>query len=298
MKLSPLDILVKPQPTTLPGLQPLSIGPLPNFTSPKPTHTNSQSNHLNITPLPKLKISLSPSPTLTPPRPRPRAKKSTRKIPRGTSPKPSLSAPRSQHLLVLTDEERAEILRHAQRFALPLMVNSRGKTLENTRNRFENTVRKNTEEEEFAPRIYVRNDIDSEPCPLLDFWFTNKIVYGRDVPKPVKEVGCDCGEICDPTAGNCLCVGLQQVHNERYEGGFAYDSGGRLYESGAKIVECNHNCSCSSRCSNRVWLPLTLDYSFLELIHLNLKVVQRGRTVRLVIQKTQYTGWGTSSGEY
>jgi hypothetical protein len=66
----------------------------------------------------------------------------------------------------LTQEEREELLQHARRF---FPANPRTRATEKSRTRFENTIGKNTEEEEFSPRIHVMNDIDDDPCPELDF---------------------------------------------------------------------------------------------------------------------------------
>jgi hypothetical protein len=193
-----------------------------------------------------------PSPPTSASRPRNTARKSLYKKPDENKPPASVSAPPvnvdpvPQLAQELTQEEREKLLQHAQRF-FPLT-----KATEKSRNRFETTIRKNTEEEEFAPRIHVINDIDDDPCPELDFLFTNKVEFGQNVPNSsLEELSrCNCEGPCDPLARTCLCASIQEAYMDAR--GFSYDADGKLKEFGVRTIECNQYCSCTSFCPNRV----------------------------------------------
>lgn len=146
----------------------------------------------------------------------------------------------------ISPEERSQILKHAQRF-----VPSKSRMLEKSRIRFENAIRKNTEEEEFAPRIYVINTVDNEPCPDLDFLFTNKLEYGTNVPTMSLSAlqRCNCKGPCSPS-GDCMCAAIQAAYSDC--NAFSYDDDGRLKEFGVRTVECNEFCGCSFECPNKV----------------------------------------------
>lgn len=146
--------------------------------------------------------------------------------------------------VVLSAEERIQVLQHAQR-----LIPDEWKNSAKSKGKFETTIRKNTEEEEFAPRIYIINNIDDEPCPNMDFWYTNEMKYGRDVPT-IPPSRCDCIGPCDPNSETCLCLNIQTAYNDSK--GFSYDAHGRLKELGVRTVECNKDCGCSSDCPNKV----------------------------------------------
>ncbi|KAJ7083652.1 hypothetical protein B0H15DRAFT_784784 [Mycena belliarum] len=142
---------------------------------------------------------------------------------------------------------------------------------------FESTILENTAEDEpDAPPIEVVNDVDAEPSPPWEFYYTNKIWLGEgiDPPDVTQLVGCDCKGKCDPKSTTCACLLRQKPFVETvWAPGFAYDHKGRLRTPGAPIFECNAMCACDDdECKNRV--------------------VQHGRKVSVSIKKTPKKGWG------
>ncbi|KAF8308267.1 SET domain-containing protein [Clavulina sp. PMI_390] len=177
-------------------------------------------------------------------------------------------------------EHQRKVLQHAQRFVPVIRAGGPAPS----RYRFENAMRQNTQEEDFAPRIYIINDVDAEPCPPMDFLFTNKLIFGEGVPDLTKNAGgCTCEGVCEPLAGKCLCAGLQAAYydaahdGETLQTGWMYTEDGRLKEFNTRVVECNEHCGCSPDCYN--------------------KVVMKGRTVKISVKKTKNRGWGISAAE-
>lgn len=126
------------------------------------------------------------------------------------------------------------------------------------RQMFEAVIAENTAQDEpDAPPITVINEIDDEPTPPWEFFYSNKVWYHKDVPPPDynKLVGCDCVGECDPTSTTCAC--LRRQKNLWPDGadsgfGFSYDKDGILKNWDETIVECNDLCQCTSKCRNRV----------------------------------------------
>lgn len=90
--------------------------------------------------------------------------------------------------------------------------------------------------------------------------------------------GCDCANDCNDRV-TCACHRLNEEHaglTTRFQGTLNFSvnyNHKRLHDQVLTgIFECNSNCSCSSKCPNRV--------------------VQNGIRVRLQIQKTLAKGWG------
>ncbi|KAJ6535936.1 hypothetical protein DFH09DRAFT_98051 [Mycena vulgaris] len=142
---------------------------------------------------------------------------------------------------------------------------------------FESAIRENTgEDEPDAPWIEVVNDVDDEPTPPWEFFYTNKIWLGEGISPPdiTKLVGCDCKGRCDPKSTTCTCLRRQNSFlTNFYDHGFAYDNKGRLRTPGPPIFECNALCACDDdECKNRV--------------------VQHGRKCGVSIKKTLDKGWG------
>lgn len=123
---------------------------------------------------------------------------------------------------------------------------------------FESVIAENTAQDEpDAPPIAVINEIDDEPTPPWEFYYSNKLWYHEDVPPPDydKLVGCDCVGECDPTSTTCVC--LRRQKNLWPDGvqsgvGFSYDEDGILKNWDETIVECNDLCRCTHKCRNRV----------------------------------------------
>ncbi|PPQ90172.1 hypothetical protein CVT25_012483 [Psilocybe cyanescens] len=138
----------------------------------------------------------------------------------------------------------------------------------------ENTI----ENEPYTPPIQVINDIDEEPTPPWEFHYTNEMWHGEGVPPPdIKSLtSCSCKGACNPRSKTCTCLIHQQKETGNSVMEFAYDKSGRLKEPGYPVFECNDLCGCGDECRNRV--------------------VQHGRTVEVVIKKTQYKGWGIFAG--
>lgn len=126
------------------------------------------------------------------------------------------------------------------------------------RGMLEAVIEENTAQDEpGAPPITIINEIDDEPTPPWEFFYSNKLWYHEDVPPPDynKLVGCDCVGECDPASDTCAC--LRRQKNLWTDGvqsgfGFSYDENGMLKNWDETIVECNDLCQCTSKCRNRV----------------------------------------------
>ncbi|KAF7377804.1 Histone-lysine N-methyltransferase, H3 lysine-9 specific [Mycena sanguinolenta] len=141
----------------------------------------------------------------------------------------------------------------------------------------ESFIRENTADDEpDAPWIDIINEVDAEPTPPWEFYYTNKLWVGEgiDPPDMTKLVGCDCKGRCDPNSKTCSCLLKQKEYSAGYfSDGFAYDNKGRLKRDGIPIFECNSLCACDDdECKNRV--------------------VQHGRKCHVAIKKTAEKGWG------
>ncbi|KAI8993916.1 SET domain-containing protein, partial [Trametes punicea] len=144
---------------------------------------------------------------------------------------------------------------------------------------FEAEIRANTAEDEpDAPPVYIINEVDDEPTPPLEFYYSNLMWHGEGVPKPDLEnlQGCDCIGPCDPASKTCACVKRQRKYWDGGSSGFIYDRKGKLRAHEYPIFECNMNCSCSEDCPNRV--------------------IQNGRQYQIAICKTPNKGWGVFAG--
>lgn len=143
------------------------------------------------------------------------------------------------------------------------------------------TIMQNTTDEPDAPPIQVFNDIDGEPTPPWEFYYTNQMWHGNGVPPPdvTKLESCDCVGKCDPRSSKpCACLEKQRRYLQNPNGDFQYDKAGRLKESQSDypIFECNDLCGCDEECRNRV--------------------AQQGRKVQVNIAKTLNKGWGVFAG--
>ncbi|KAJ6551653.1 SET domain-containing protein [Mycena capillaripes] len=151
------------------------------------------------------------------------------------------------------------------------------RSLQHLRRLFESAIRENTAEDEpDAPAIEIINEVDSEPCPPWEFYYTNRLwlADGIDPPDMSQLVGCDCKGKCDPKSTTCSCLRRQKEYLKSYfDSGFAYDNKGRLRMPGVPIFECNSLCGCDDdECRNRV--------------------IQHGRKCHVAIKKTEKKGWG------
>jgi histone-lysine N-methyltransferase SUV39H len=121
---------------------------------------------------------------------------------------------------------------------------------------FEAMILENTaDDEREAPPIVIQNDVDEEPTPPWEFWYSNKMWHGKGVPDPdLKNLkGCDCRGACNPKNKACACAQRQcQVIGDIKASEFAYDKNGRLKFPGFPVFECNNTCWCGPECSNRV----------------------------------------------
>lgn len=119
---------------------------------------------------------------------------------------------------------------------------------------FEAEIRANTADDEpYAPPVHIVNEVDDEPTPPLEFYYSNLMWHGEGVPKPDHDnlPGCDCIGPCDPASKTCACVKRQRDFKWD-RGGFIYDKKGKLRATEYPIFECNMNCACSEECMNRV----------------------------------------------
>ena len=133
---------------------------------------------------------------------------------------------------------------------------------------FEAEIESNTAADEpYAPPIRIINEVDDEPTPPLEFYYSNKMWHGEGVPKPDPDTlqGCGCRGPCKP-GSRCSCIRRQKEMMALGEGGiftrFIYDLDGRLMQDGEDypIVECNMFCGCPEDCPNRVIQPRLLKW--------------------------------------
>ncbi|KAF5381631.1 hypothetical protein D9615_005540 [Tricholomella constricta] len=143
----------------------------------------------------------------------------------------------------------------------------------------ESAIQENTADDEpDAPLIEIVNEVDNDPTPPWEFYYSNKMWHGEDVPPPdmTQLVSCNCMGKCDPKSKTCACLQRQRNYTSGVTPDFVYDSKGRLKVSDYPIFECNDLCGCGDECRNRV--------------------VQHGRKCAVKIQKTQEKGWGVFAG--
>jgi histone-lysine N-methyltransferase SUV39H len=113
-----------------------------------------------------------------------------------------------------------------------------------------------------------------------NFQFVNSYQLRAGV-KPIDEVfnsGCSCGDACSPE--NCNCVDNDPLSNAKIVPYERAADGSRLFVltpqllgKSSMIYECNRRCDCAGHCWNAV--------------------VQKSRTVRLEIFRTQNRGFGS-----
>ncbi|TIA83923.1 hypothetical protein E3P98_00524 [Wallemia ichthyophaga] len=139
----------------------------------------------------------------------------------------------------------------------------------------------------------IRNDVDSDPCPPVEFIYNNKPCYGSGVPKN-NEKGqrrCGCNGKCDPST--CECFQRQKYIFEGFCDRYcAYDDDGLLNTRDLPIFECNELCGCDDSCQNKVTSKPT---------NFNLEIFKKekmgwGVRTRRKIQKGQFIA--VYSGEY
>ena len=134
-------------------------------------------------------------------------------------------------------------------------MSSYSRSLPGMRTIFETAIAENTADDEpDAPKIQIINNVDLEPTPPWEFYYTNKMWHGEGVPAPdvSRIVSCDCMGRCDPKSKTCACLKRQQEYTAEYTPDFVYDNRGRLKVQYVPIFECNDLCGCSEECRNRV----------------------------------------------
>lgn len=156
---------------------------------------------------------------------------------------------------------------------------------------FEAEIAANTADDEpNAPPIRVINDVDDEPTPPMEFYYSNLMWHSTNVPPPNFDElkGCGCVGKCDPLSKTCACARRQREHHDG-TAGFLYDQKGKLINHEYPIFECNINCGCSDNCPNRV---RDLIYLLSACNLIGLQVIQHGRQHEIAIRKTASKGWG------
>jgi len=120
----------------------------------------------------------------------------------------------------------------------------------------ENTV----EDEPDAPPVELQNNVDEEPTPPWEFYYTNRMWHGEGVPPPdIKDlISCSCKGRCDPRSKTCACLAHQRKVASDPHLEFAYDKAGRLKIPGYPVFECNDLCGCGDECRNRVGVSQVL----------------------------------------
>jgi histone-lysine N-methyltransferase SUV39H len=89
---------------------------------------------------------------------------------------------------------------------------------------FESWMLESTCDEPEAAPIKVYNDVDSEGAPPdMEFVYSNRMLYHKDVPDPELGLGCDCDGPCDPKSTTCSCLKRQELYSYNLVEGFAYD---------------------------------------------------------------------------
>lgn len=157
---------------------------------------------------------------------------------------------------------------------------------------FEAMIMENTvQDEPDAPKIEVQNNVDEEPTPPWEFYYSNEMWLGEGVPRPDIDnlVRCSCKGACNPKSKTCACLKRQRDACQDPNLEFAYDKTGKLKIPGYPIFECNDLCGCGDECRNRVCFHINFPIK----ISSRFKVVQHGRKVSVSIKKTHLKGWGT-----
>lgn len=116
-----------------------------------------------------------------------------------------------------------------------------------------------------APYIHIYNNVDEDPTPPFEFYYTNLMWHTEGVPPPDYQglKGCDCIGGCNPKSKTCACIERQrlQFRDEKNDPdrwlpqGFMYNEKGILVQSNFPVIECNDACRCSDDCMNRVCIP-------------------------------------------
>ncbi len=156
---------------------------------------------------------------------------------------------------------------------------------------FEAEIAANTAEDEpNAPPIRVINDVDDEPTPPMEFYYSNLMWHSTDVPRPDFDAlkGCGCIGACNPLSKTCACVRRQREHCDGMHA-FLYDHKGKLKTHEYPIFECNINCGCSDDCPNRV---CDFIHSMNACNLTGFQIIQHGRQYGIAIRKTASKGWG------
>ncbi|KXN65171.1 SET domain-containing protein [Conidiobolus coronatus NRRL 28638] len=118
--------------------------------------------------------------------------------------------------------------------------------------------------------ISVVNDVDNAPAP--NFTYVNSLVLHPDVIVDPTEsnfiASCSCSRSCKLVNSSTAQKSCLESHEA-----YSYLADGSLYNPYVKLIyECNSNCKCNLKCTNRI--------------------VQRGRSVQLQIFRTKHKGWG------
>lgn len=145
---------------------------------------------------------------------------------------------------------------------------------------FESWIQYNTmDDEPQAPVIRLENLIDTEPCPKMEFHYSNSMWLSNSVPPPTMKglKHCDCVGSCSSPRNKdrCSCLTRQKKMLKPYRDFTSlYDENKRLISPNDQFIinECNDLCGCDESCTNRV--------------------VQQGRKVKVKIAKTDGKGWG------
>lgn len=120
---------------------------------------------------------------------------------------------------------------------------------------FKQVMRSNTlEEEPDSPEIDIVNEVDDDPCPPFEFYYSNLMWHSDSVPmtRNSKLKGCDCYPVCTPDNKNCSCLKKQMQWYRDGQTGFNYDTRGRWRHRDYPVFECNDLCGCDEDCRNRV----------------------------------------------
>ncbi|XP_028058530.1 histone-lysine N-methyltransferase SUVR5-like isoform X2 [Camellia sinensis] len=139
------------------------------------------------------------------------------------------------------------------------------------------------------PIVQDRSDgqITADSMPWESFTYARKPLFDRSLSLEAEslQLGCGCTHsTCSPETCDHVYLfdndyeDAKDIYGKPMHGRFPYDAKGRIIlKEGYLVYECNHICSCSRSCQNRV--------------------LQNGVQVKLEVFKTENKGWAVRARE-
>ncbi|XP_039053346.1 histone-lysine N-methyltransferase SUVR5-like [Hibiscus syriacus] len=147
-------------------------------------------------------------------------------------------------------------------------------------------------EEGLLDSLYISGDSSKgqnakSSMPWENFIYVTKSLFDQSLDLDVEslQLGCTCSNstCCPETCDHVYLFDndyedARDIYGKPMRGRFPYDDKGRIIlEEGYLVYECNHKCSCSRACPNRV--------------------LQKGVQAKLEVFKTENKGWGVRAVE-